>query len=173
MEMKSIKGYENLYAVDSEGNVYSLVTNNSRRKGRLKPSENGCGYLRVQLYKNKKAKKFYIHRLVAEHFLENPMNYKVVNHKDGNKYNNSVENLEWCTQKQNIEHSWRLGLQKGIGENHGMAKLKLEEVKEIRNSFKTNQSSIIEFSRIMAKKYNVATSTIAGIIYGLSWKGVG
>ena len=69
-------------------------------------------YLRSNLWKDGKYKTFSIHRLVAEAFLPNPNNFPVVNHKDGNKLNNRVDNLEWCTQSYNVKESYRLGLQK-------------------------------------------------------------
>lgn len=111
--IKEILGYEGLYAVDKHGNVYSLVHNSSRRKGKLKPYVNTGGYLRVNLYdRNGKVKKHYVHRLVAQTFLPNPKNLPHVNHIDANKNNNTVDNLEWCTEKYNIAESRRLGLQK-------------------------------------------------------------
>lgn len=95
----AIKGYEGLYEIDNLGNVFSVITTTSRRKGILKPYLNTSGYLRVNLYKDSKVKKFYIHRLVAQAFIPNNFGFEVVNHKDGNKLNNCVSNLEWCTQK--------------------------------------------------------------------------
>ena len=95
-EWKDIKGYEGLYQISNKGRVKSLY-NKSKilRPGKRK------GYFFVWLYKNKKRKQYSIHRLVAEHFLLNPDNLPVVNHKDENKLNNNVENLEWCTVEYN------------------------------------------------------------------------
>ena len=78
---KDIKGYEGLYQISNFGNVKTL-RNSSFLKG------TGTEYKKVILYKNKKAKIFYIHRLVAEHYIKNPNNYSCVNHKDENKMNN-------------------------------------------------------------------------------------
>lgn len=102
----AIKGYEGLYEIDNLGNVYSIITSTGRRKGILKPYLNTSGHLRVNLYKDAKGKKFYVHRLVAQAFIPNSLGLEVVNHKDGNKLNNCVSNLEWCTQKSNIKHSF-------------------------------------------------------------------
>lgn len=162
MVKKAIKGYEGLYSVDSKGNVYSLVTNQSRRKRILKPCYKN-GYLAINLYKDKRCKHFYIHRLVAESFLENENGYKEVNHIDCDKTNNSIENLEWCDRKRNLKHSYENGL-KRQGELHGMSKLKNNEVEEIRRQFgiKTQKELAIEF--------NISQSTISAIKTGRLWK---
>ena len=70
------------------------------------------GYVNTTLYKDGKPKSYAIHRLVAQHFLLNPNNYKEINHKDENKTNNCVTNLEWCTGSENVKHSWNNGLEK-------------------------------------------------------------
>lgn len=112
MVIKSILGFEGLYSIDEYGNVYSLITTSSRRKGIIKPYVNTSGYLRVNLYDLKgKVHKKYIHRLVAENYLYNPNSYPMVNHKDADKKNNHYSNLEWCTQEQNILHSHVMELQ--------------------------------------------------------------
>ena len=93
-----IEGYEN-YEVTCSGDVL-----NSKTGRVLKPGKNYKGYFFVILSKNGKAKKFYIHRLVAEAFIPNPLNLPCVNHKDEVKTNNCVENLEWCDCKYNINY---------------------------------------------------------------------
>ena len=93
--MKDIKGYEGLYAVTKDGKVWSY-----KNKIFLKTS-NSRGYIKVNLIKDNKQKHFYIHRLVAMAFIPNPFNLPQVNHKDENKANNHVTNLEWCTQSYN------------------------------------------------------------------------
>lgn len=108
--MNEIKGYEGLYSIDDQGNIYSLKNTSSRRKRKIKPFINNSGYLRVGLYDlNGKRKGHYIHRLVAETFISNPNKLPIVNHKDGNKQNNHVSNLEWCTQSENEIHAVNQG----------------------------------------------------------------
>ena len=97
--MIPIKDYEGLYSVTKEGCVYSHITGKF-----LKPNKMKTGYLSVELWKNRTNKRVLIHRLVAQAFIPNPNNYPQVNHKDEDKQNNSVENLEWCTSKYNLNY---------------------------------------------------------------------
>lgn len=96
-----IQGYEGLYSISKNGEVFSY-----RRRKILKPD---CvrGYAQVTLYKNGRSSRHKVHRLVAEAFIKNPMGFCFVNHKDENKQNNSVENLEWCTAKYNNDFGSR------------------------------------------------------------------
>lgn len=91
-----------------------------RKEKILKGRINTKGYIKYALYQNKKPKNLSIHRLVAEAFIPNPDNLPQINHIDGNKQNNCVDNLEWCTNGENQQHAWINGLQKKkIGkENH-------------------------------------------------------
>lgn len=112
---KDIRNYENLYQTSNLGRARSLDRwvkgpNGSVRlcKGKiLKPKTTKDGYLRVGLRKNGKKKMFLVHRLVVEAFLPNPNNLPCVNHKDENKQNNSVNNLEWCSYSYNINFGTR------------------------------------------------------------------
>ena len=111
-EWKSIPGYEGLYEVSSYGRVKSLEKSYVKKNGImdhkpeiiLSPKNNGTGYFIVCLYKNKTHKYYLIHRLVALTFLPNPNNLPCVNHKDEDKTNNRVDNLEWCDQKYNVNY---------------------------------------------------------------------
>lgn len=100
---KNIQGYTN-YQISNMGNVKSLKFGKERI---LKPIKNKYGYLTVILYKQGKLKNHYVHRLVAEAFIENHNNYEEVNHKDEDKTNNAVENLEFCDRKYNINYGTR------------------------------------------------------------------
>lgn len=105
---KDIKGYEGLYQVSNYGRVKSLKgTGNGIRKKDdiiILSFRNSNGYNRVHLMKNGKEQNIYVHRLVAEAFIPNPNNYPIVNHKDEDKSNNNVNNLEWCTHKYNVNY---------------------------------------------------------------------
>ena len=101
---KDIDGYEGLYQVSNLGRVKSLNYRRTGKEQNLKPRNNVLGYLKVILCKNGKTKPFTIHRLVAKAFLENPDNKSDVNHKDEDKTNNCVDNLEWMTRKDNINY---------------------------------------------------------------------
>lgn len=105
-KFRKIEGYNN-YLVSSWGNVYRAkgVFFISDELVRLNPEQTKKGYLRVDLYDEYgKHKHFKVHRLVAEAFIPNPDGKPQVNHKDGNKHNNSVTNLEWVTDAENKEH---------------------------------------------------------------------
>lgn len=101
---KDIEGFEGFYQISNAGRVKSLCQPKQYHKPKeniLKPSISNTGYYQVTLYKNTKRKKFLVHRLVALAFIPNPNDYPHINHKDENKLNNSVENLEWCTALYN------------------------------------------------------------------------
>ena len=103
-EWTHINGYDDLYIISNLGRVKRYK--NGYWKS-LKPIKNNYGYLSVNLYKNGKAKKYDIHRLVALHFIPNLENKSEVNHIDENKENNTVWNLEWLTHKENVNHGTR------------------------------------------------------------------
>lgn len=129
---KDILGYEGLYQVSNLGNVRSL---NYRRSGKTKLLKQGTdnGYKRVELSKNGKKKKYWVHRLVAIAFISNPNNYKEVNHKDEDKSNNNVNNLEWCTREYNNNYGTR---NKRTSESHKGKILSEEHKKKMSESHK-------------------------------------
>lgn len=140
---KDIIGYENEYQISKTGIVRSkdriCVDSLGRRRFRegivLSPDIAQNGYYRVTLAKNGVKKQKYLHRLIAIHFIDNPENFPQVNHKDGNKLNNSIDNLEWCTNQHNIIHAYKLGLIEHVkGENHpnyGKTGSKSKRAKEV------------------------------------------
>ena len=103
---KDIPTYNGEYQVSDLGRVKSLISNKI-----LKPSKDRFGYVRFNALKDKKQKTLRIHRLVMEIF--NPINITMqVNHIDGNKLNNNIDNLEWCTDSDNKKHAYKIGLMK-------------------------------------------------------------
>lgn len=108
---RPIKGFENIYEVSNFGKVKRLHTakragagNYERKERILNQRKSNKGYLLVDLYKNNTRSQLLVHRLVAQAFLDNPMNLPCVNHKDENPLNNKLYNLEWCSQKYNMNY---------------------------------------------------------------------
>lgn len=141
-DWKDIKYYEGKYQVSNLGRVKSLGNNKSKKEKILKPGKNKFGYLYVILSKEGIHKNFQLHRLVAQAFIENPNNYPIINHKDENKLNNKVDNLEWCTQKYNINYGTRTQRfsesSKGISRNKGSRHPRARKVKCITTGKKFN-----------------------------------
>lgn len=114
--MKDIKGYEGIYTINKNGNIFSIKRKVKGRHGFIgnieMKQQSYFGYKRVCLCKDNKKKKYLVHRLVALAFIPNTQNKPFINHIDCNPSNNNIENLEWCTQSENIIHSVKLGRQK-------------------------------------------------------------
>lgn len=103
--LRDVRGYEGLYKVSDDGEVYSLHKKGFNGLYKMKKEVDVCGYYRVALCKNGKHIRKRVSRLVAEAFIPNPDNKEIVNHIDYDRKNNNVRNLEWCTQKENVIHS--------------------------------------------------------------------
>ena len=152
------------YAITEQGEVY-----NNKTKRYLKHSTSNTGYLTVYV----DGKNRLLHRLLAETFIPNPDNLPCVNHKDGNKLNNDLSNLEWCTYSHNNKHAYKTGLKNYAftgGENSANHKLTESEVKFIRENYKKNDA--IYGGRALAKRFNVSDSCISSVMLGKSWGGV-
>lgn len=114
---KDIKNYEGYYQVSNHGRIRSVDRkilyksgNWANHKGRVKKISTKTEYRVALLSKNNKQRLFKISRLVAQAFVDNPYSYNVVNHKDGNKHNDCVDNLEWTTNSDNVIHAFESGL---------------------------------------------------------------
>lgn len=173
-----IEGYEGYYEVTSSGKVFSCsrkelkrnkwgsTTLFIRKRRELKPYYNKLGYASVILCRDKVTRCFLVHRLVATHFIKNPFNKTVVNHKDFNPSNNDYRNLEWCTTSENNQYTHtnhRFPSQKG--ELHPSSKLKNEDILVIRDLYESGKYT----QRDLAKKFNVYKNHIWKIIKGKSW----
>ena len=160
---KEILGYEGRYLLSNCGSVRSIIFNKHRV---LVPSKNGRGYYQVGLYNSLgEYRIFRIHTLVALYFIsERPLSMEI-NHKDGNKLNNHVSNLEYCTSKQNVQHAIKLGLRK-TGELHGRSKLTEKQVLEIRRKYKWNCYTM----QMLCDEYKLSMPPIFSIIHRKTWK---
>ena len=171
---KSIKNYEGLYEVSNTGLIKSLAkswisgknkVNRKKEESILKSFLSGNGYKTVTL-SNNTYKKYTIHRLVIEHFKINNLNLKEINHIDGNKLNNNIDNLEFCTSSQNKQHAWDNNLRTFSFKNHAKAKLSNEIAEKIRKEYQTGKFT----QRDLAKKYDIVVSGINQIIKNKNWK---
>ena len=131
----------------------------------LKEFEGKDGYLRTQF----DGKTQTIHRVIAKAFIPRIQGKEFVNHKDGNKQNNSVENLEWVTRSENMNHAYAHGLKKPpIGIKNGRCKLSIENLNFIRKNY-------IPFdkrfgAKALSKMFNVSPQTISAVISGQNWR---
>lgn len=163
---KDIEGTDGKYQVSNLGRVKSIQ---GKREGFIKPEINIGGYLTVHLRVNHKNLNRVVHRLMMKAFIPNPENKPFVNHKDGNKLNNSFENLEWCTASENRKHAYDTGLCKAcppIGEKNAQGKLKTEDVLSIRVLLKYTNLRDKQIGEI----FNVSQVTISQIHRRQTWR---
>lgn len=161
------------YIIFEDGRVYSITrpsSNNGTFKGRfLKPWLDARGYAKISLEPEHKTMS--IHRLVAIAFIPNPNNLSQVNHLDGDKTNNNINNLEWCTNLENMRHSKEIGLRPSSGfargERQGSAKLTEQNVIAIRTQYVSGHP--INGLKPLAKLYGVGLSAIGDVINRKSW----
>lgn len=150
------------YVISNYGTVKNTITN-----AFIKPAINRGGYMYVNLSHNGVTYNTRIHRLVALYFIPNIDNKPIINHKDGNKLNNRVDNLEWCTSSENNKHARDTGLNKGVsGSKSGRAILNDDIVIEICKLLEDGSMSTSDIS----KKLNVTKSQVEGILYRGHWK---
>lgn len=176
-QWKEIKGNREIYEVSSLGNVRTKDREGARGrhiKGHiLTQRDNSNGYLRCNLNVNGKRKSYLVHRLVADLFIPNPNNKPFINHIDGNKHNNLVDNLEWCTRSENEKHAWKFGLKRDTatkGELHGMHKLSRKNVEYIRNHHIRNGGNMKTGE--LARNFNVNPQTITDIVSERIWRSI-
>lgn len=160
---KNIKGYYGQYQISNWGRVRSQKYGNFRIR---KPFIAGKGYLSIDLCKKCKYKKFYLHRLVAIYFIPNPLNLPEVNHKDGNKKNNHISNLNWTDGVGNMKHAIEeLGFV-NHGENAPAAKLTEKQVRDIIEMHKSGNYTYAQ----IADRYNIKAGHAWNIVKGVIWK---
>lgn len=162
-----VDGYEGLYMVSNKGNIKRVGKARGAKVGRiLKLAHSGGGYPQVGLTKNCEKKIFRVHRLVAKAFLEPVEGKPFVNHKDGNKTNNVVDNLEWCTRSENALHSYRV-LGNKVPPRSFEAKTKKLSKETIRQIYESSGS----YASI-ARKFGISDVMVRNIKIGKSWRDV-
>lgn len=149
--VKKIEGLNNYY-ITKDGKVYSDVSGELKE---MKQQLSDKGYYRIKLCN----KTYLIHKFIALAFIDNPNNYPQINHINGIKTDNRIENLEWCTNKHNQLHAWKIGLQPIRHASNCV--VTQEQADEIRLEYNKGFSQ-----RVLAKKYGVAKTTIADILNG-------
>ena len=147
---KHLEKFDNQYSVTDNGIVYSLKGNKKELKGKV----TNAGYREVILSHKGNKKYILVHRLVAETFIENSKNLRTVNHKDGNKLNNNIDNLEWMSDSENLKHARDCGL------------LSNKITKDVAKQIFKDKGTIME----LAKKYNIGKTQIGYIKQGKRWK---
>jgi len=167
---KDIEGYEGIYEVSNLGRIKALeklIWNGygyfiKKEQIRKISCNNKTGYCHIPLWVNNKPKMYYIHRLVASAFINNVENKKEVNHKDGDKKNNNVNNLEWVDRIQNIRHSIKILGNRQDGSFNNNTKLTELDVYNIKNDNRIH--------RLIAADYNVSRTAITMIKNNKNWK---
>jgi hypothetical protein len=154
-----------LYEASNLGNIKTYNWKNTKKTAVLKPAKDKKGYLRTVLIRDDgKYCTIKVHRIICMAFLGD-LSTKEVNHKDGNKSNNNIENLELVTHAENVQHSFKNKLQSNIGEKNPISKLNEIKVIEIRSKFKKH----IYTREMLAKEYNVSIACIKDVLIKRSW----
>jgi hypothetical protein len=169
--------YEGLYEVSNLGRwkILPRILQTVRGKGwrltkeKITEGSNSNGYRTIAMKKDRIKYQIDLHILVARAFIENPENKPQVNHKDGNRSNNNVDNLEWATPKENTVHAWGTKLAIATkGEERSTSKLTEEQVIKIRCLYKSGSYTLRE----LGKEFGVCKNTIVSIIQYKRWKHV-
>lgn len=174
MEWKSVKGYEGFYEVSEDGQVRRIKGRQGKLPAIIKPfkkHDNGeytYNQVRLTCMELGKREIAAVHRLVAMAFLPNPLNLRCVNHKDFNPKNNHYSNLEWCTQRYNVQYSRKAGRYADNywkGKRSPNAKLNEQQVADIKALYETRQIS----QEALSKQFGISKRTIWRIVNGLSY----
>lgn len=171
---KSIKGYEDAYEVSNKGRVRSLerLVKNKKTSYKVKGFVKSLTahyknkYLSTMLYKDGKGKRFLVHRLVGLHFIKNPKSLKEINHKNGVKSDNYVENLEWVSRSENATHMFETSLG-CFGEAHHNTTLKVDDVLEIKTMLLEGKSA-----KEISKRFDIGVKVVYDIRKERTWKHV-
>ena len=151
--------YSEKYEVSTDGHIRNIKT-----KKVLNGFQGKDQYLRTQF----DGKTRLIHRAVAKTFIPNPNNLPEVNHKNGDKSNNSVDNLEWCTRNENLRHAYIHGLRTAKGINNARCKLNEDDVSYIKKHYIRGDKKY--GAKALAQKFSVAHQTVCAVISGQNWR---
>ena len=163
---RDVVGYKYLYQVSNFGRVKSFQRRNTRV---IKPSVDSGGYMKVALSRDGKTKNHNVHILVARAFVSNLDNKPEVNHKNGDKWNNHFENLEWVTDSEHKQHAYRTGLRtEAQGEAHRLAKLTNSEAAYCRDVYKPRDKDF--GASALARKFGVCRQAIQHILKGMTYR---
>lgn len=176
IEWADVHGFEGHYKVSNRGEIVSLQRVIMRSNGHslrvdqrtLSQAKHTGGYLSVNLWKDNKSTNCLVHRVVAQAFIPNPERKPEVNHKDGDKTNNTVSNLEWSTPAENTSHAYRTGLVCRSGESNPRSKLSELAVRVVLKLCDMGSVSYREIAAV----FGVSESSISMIASGERWKGV-
>lgn len=161
---KDIKGYEGLYQISNLGKIKNI-----KRKKIRKCNLNDKGYYVLMLSKYLIKKTYRLHRLIAVNFIKNIFDKPCINHKDGNKLNNNINNLEWCTYSENMKHAYKIRLRFPTppnGENSSLSRLKNKDIKKIRYL----RIKYRKKHKELAKQFNTSFGNISLICRNKTWK---
>lgn len=164
--MTDIDRFAGLYAAFPNGQIWSYPKYRCKNGRFLKPIKHSNGYFFVCLRAEHVYKIKSIHRIIAETFIQNSQNLPQVNHKDGDKSNNDIGNLEWCSARQNMQHALKKGLLTSLGEGQYASKLKEKDVLAIRSTYVPGKITM----KSLALRYGVDTSMIGLILKRKKWK---
>ncbi len=174
---RDIPGWKGMYQASNLGRIKSLARYIVTVKGTKYPIEEKIlkghvdtkGYIQVEFKRNRRRHIIALHRLIALAFIPNPENKPQINHINGNKTDNRIENLEWCTGSENVRHAWNNRLNHALhGEQHPNAKLTNEQAKWVKEHYIPRDK---EYGvNAMARKFNVSTTPIYNILKKKGWK---
>lgn len=162
---KDIESHKSLYEVSSFGNISSLNYNKTKKRKNRPVQIHTNEYSLIRLSKKGITTNHFVHRLVAQAFIPNPENKPQVNHKNGIRNDNRLDNLEWVTAKENTSHGMKRGTIGPLGELHQNSKVTEKEVLEIRSKYIYGEYGYMR----LGKEYGVSHSTIKDIVLNRRW----